>query len=131
MRPEAGQHDVCRQADAEQSLGLSSLRLAPAPIVGQLERAIEPGRVVAAVIDDWRLGGLGAHVPGKFVGSNEVLATHLGRVQPELLGEAVDDALGREYGLGLTGAAIRRGWGFVGQGYSYAAVVVVEAIGAG
>ena len=137
VRSEAGQHDVGRQPDPQQSTliaagALDRLDVPPVRILRQLERTIEAAAVVATVVHDPHvLGRFGAHVPRELVGLDEVLAAHLGRVEPQLLRDAVDDALGGKDCFRLPGAAIGCRRGLVGQRDAHAALVRVEAVGSG
>ena len=133
MRPQPRQHHVRGQADAQESAGVAArafnaLFVPPGGVLGQLECALQSGRVVATVVDHGCLSRFGAHVPREFVGADEVLAAHLGGVESEFLGEAIDDALGGKDRFGLACAAIGARGRLVCQRHAHTAAVGVEAI---
>ena len=102
-RGEAADLDVARDPDA--AVVAARFRfgapLLEALVVGHRERAVERGRVVAAVVRD-----AADRVEREGVGRDEVLTAELGRVHPDLVGETVDDPLHRVGRLGAAGAAV-------------------------
>ena len=133
MWPQTSQHHVRGQADTQESAvvsarTLNTLLVSPGAVVGQLERALQSGTVVAAVVGHRCLGRFGAHLPREVVRADEVLAAHLGWVESKLLGEAIDDALGGKHRFRLACAAIGGRRRLVGQSHSHTAAVRVKAV---
>ena len=92
-------------ADAHQLAPLSTLRLLPTELVvtGHLHRQAHGGLVLAGVVDPSGLGRV-----RELLGLDEVADAQLGRVHPELVGQAVDDALDEVHGLrDAEGAGVR------------------------
>jgi hypothetical protein len=104
-RAHAGQLDVAREADAEQPA-----LLAGAQAIRHLQRAAQHRRVIAAVIDDVAESAVvgQAGVVGHVGGLYEVGEPDGGAVAASLAGDQVHDALEREHGLRLAGAAVGR-----------------------
>ena len=78
------------------------LLLAKAAVADHLERLVERRLVVAAVVRQHADAG----VVGEIVRLDEVLAPHLGRIDPDLARDQIDDALDHEGRLGPARAAV-------------------------
>ena len=112
--------DVARDADA--AIVAARFRLGAALlealVIGHRKRAVERGCVIAAVVGDPADG-----VERERVGRNEVLASDLGGVHTDLVGEPVHDPFDQQRGLGPARAPVRVDRGGVGV---RAAHLVVE-----
>ncbi len=132
MRP-AGALDAVADADAEIAVLGARPRLAfgKAGIVDGRERDPLVGREVAAVERDRRAGaGLERkHVRHSFR-RHQVAAADLGAVEAELIGDAVEQALHREGGFRIAGAAHRHGGDLVGLDHAYVERIGRQQVGA-
>ena len=124
-----GHFDVAGDPDSQLGdisvLATSSLLDSQVVVACRTEGQVEAGLVIAAVI-------LGAHGGGhrEVLGSEEISASHLGRIHTDLAGEHVDGPFEGEGRLGATGPPVGLGGSGVGDHRPGAVLNVGDVVGA-
>ena len=133
VRPDAGALDVRSEPDAEVAMVCSRRRL-PVAKAGQVDHLLghgEPGWVVATVVL-CRPAVLESqsNVPWKIVRLQEIAPPHFVRLERQLAGDPIDQALHDEARVGPTGASVRTDARRVGVDHGELGAIVRHLVGA-